>query len=184
MKKRGTSVVSILLVIIAIILVVIGMRLFNTSTNEDAMKNTPSKVVCNTPYTQVGSSCCLDDNNNKICDNNEEYTKTVDPSSTGFCAMTTPFGCEEYAIDANDIRLIIRNGAETTINILSVGISGCGSSNIQSSVISGSTVDYSITCSQTLKSGIRFSGEITITYRMAEESLDKISKGTIVLIVP
>ncbi|PIN87918.1 disulfide bond formation protein DsbA [Candidatus Woesearchaeota archaeon CG10_big_fil_rev_8_21_14_0_10_32_24] len=30
-----------------------------------------SKVVCNEPYIQVGSECCLDQNSNKICDSDE-----------------------------------------------------------------------------------------------------------------
>lgn len=29
------------------------------------------QVVCNKPYTLVGNSCCLDKNDNKICDNDE-----------------------------------------------------------------------------------------------------------------
>ncbi|PIR39934.1 MAG: hypothetical protein COV33_02565 [Candidatus Zambryskibacteria bacterium CG10_big_fil_rev_8_21_14_0_10_34_34] len=29
------------------------------------------KVVCNSPYIQVGQSCCLDQNYNQICDNEE-----------------------------------------------------------------------------------------------------------------
>jgi len=30
-----------------------------------------NEVICNSPYIKVGSSCCLDQNNNNICDNDE-----------------------------------------------------------------------------------------------------------------
>ena len=29
------------------------------------------KIVCNEPYIRVGEGCCLDENNNKICDKDE-----------------------------------------------------------------------------------------------------------------
>jgi len=31
-----------------------------------------NKIVCNPPYIQVGTSCCLDQNNNSICDSDEK----------------------------------------------------------------------------------------------------------------
>ncbi len=33
--------------------------------------NSQEKVVCNSPYIKVGNSCCLDENYNQICDNDE-----------------------------------------------------------------------------------------------------------------
>lgn len=33
------------------------------------------KTVCNKPYILVGNSCCLDKNDNKVCDNEEESKK-------------------------------------------------------------------------------------------------------------
>ncbi len=34
-----------------------------------------SQIVCNKPYILVGTSCCLDENNNSICDKDEIATK-------------------------------------------------------------------------------------------------------------
>ncbi|MCK5139405.1 MAG: hypothetical protein KAK00_08450 [Nanoarchaeota archaeon] len=34
------------------------------------------KVVCNAPYIQVGKDCCLDTDNNKICDKDEEFEES------------------------------------------------------------------------------------------------------------
>ena len=43
-------------------LVIIGSFLPNSSNNQ---------VTCNKPYILVGTSCCLDNNDNSICDNDE-----------------------------------------------------------------------------------------------------------------
>ena len=46
-----------------------------------------SKVVCNAPYILVGSSCCLDANNNKVCDADEKApaasASTTQPAQSG-----------------------------------------------------------------------------------------------------
>jgi len=38
---------------------------------------TQQKVTCNPPYILVGNSCCLDTNNNKICDKDETTTPST-----------------------------------------------------------------------------------------------------------
>ena len=35
----------------------------------------PMEVTCNSPYIKVGTSCCLDENDNSICDNDEEIVQ-------------------------------------------------------------------------------------------------------------
>jgi hypothetical protein len=53
-----------------IVLLVLGLVIFGcTSTPQQ----TP--VVCNPPYIQVGTSCCLDQNQNSICDKDEPVTE-------------------------------------------------------------------------------------------------------------
>lgn len=44
-------------------------------------QNNSEEVVCNDPYIRVGSSCCLDENSNSICDNDENDLKNVTISS-------------------------------------------------------------------------------------------------------
>jgi len=38
-----------------------------------------STIICNSPYIRVGTTCCLDQNTNKICDNDENtgYIQTI-----------------------------------------------------------------------------------------------------------
>lgn len=55
-----------------IVLIVVFSALFIGCSSETP---TGGVVVCNKPYILVGTSCCLDSNNNNICDNDE--TKPV-----------------------------------------------------------------------------------------------------------
>jgi len=58
-----------LYIIIGLILIV-SLFIFGCTTGQ-AVKNT---VVCNEPYIQVGTDCCLDQNYNDICDYEEDET--------------------------------------------------------------------------------------------------------------
>lgn len=63
-----------LLIIIVCLLVVIAI-----------LKITSQKVVCNKPYILVGTSCCLDQNDNSICDKDEttlQQETTISKSTT------------------------------------------------------------------------------------------------------
>jgi hypothetical protein len=48
-----------------------------------------SGPVCNKPYMWVGNDCCLDKNDNKICDKDEIATTTTSTSSTTTTSTTT-----------------------------------------------------------------------------------------------
>lgn len=48
-----------------------------------------SNIVCNPPYIQVGSSCCLDQNENNICDKDEPATTTTTTSTTTTSTTST-----------------------------------------------------------------------------------------------
>lgn len=63
--KNKSNYLWIGIVVVAVIVIVI---IFISNSN-----NTPQdSVTCNSPYIKVGNSCCLDQNSNNICDNDEE----------------------------------------------------------------------------------------------------------------
>ena len=53
---------------IAIVVVVVIILAFIYISNSNKSQNS---VTCNSPYIKVGSSCCLDQNSNDICDDDE-----------------------------------------------------------------------------------------------------------------
>lgn len=64
-------------------LVLVGAILFSGCVDQ--------KVVCNKPYIRVGSDCCLDSNDNSICDSDEisPTTTTTTITSTTIIITTT-----------------------------------------------------------------------------------------------
>ncbi|MBS3159871.1 hypothetical protein J4436_03720 [Candidatus Woesearchaeota archaeon] len=64
-----------------------------------------SDFVCNEPYIQVGSECCLDQNKNKICDRDEiieEENNIVE------CNLINPFTCRYAKIEDNKIIISLK----------------------------------------------------------------------------
>ena len=53
-----------------------------SNSNNKNLQNT-SQVICNKPYILVGASCCLDMNNNSICDSDEKTG--IDAERTKIC---------------------------------------------------------------------------------------------------
>lgn len=52
---------------IAVIAVIVLAVIFISNSDKSSSK----EFTCNSPYIQVGASCCLDQNSNNICDNDK-----------------------------------------------------------------------------------------------------------------
>lgn len=50
-------------------------------SDEDLARLSEKAVVCNAPYIRFGTSCCLDQNSNSICDKDEGIAAKGDPSA-------------------------------------------------------------------------------------------------------
>ena len=62
-----------------------------------------SEITCNSPYIKVGSSCCLDQNNNSICDKDESSNANTNKLET--ITPTTPSTSNEgLVIESNSIK--------------------------------------------------------------------------------
>ncbi len=53
---------------IAVVVVIVLSIVFISNSNN----NSQNEVTCNSPYIKVGTSCCLDQNSNNVCDNDEQ----------------------------------------------------------------------------------------------------------------
>jgi hypothetical protein len=60
--------------IAVVAIVVIGIIFISNSNN-----NPQNSVTCNSPYIKVGTSCCLDQNYNSVCDSDEQNTQEETP---------------------------------------------------------------------------------------------------------
>jgi len=95
-----------------------------------------NKVVCNEPYILVGTSCCLDQNDNSICDNDESQSSpTGEPilsqsNTIEECHIGGRFECESYIINNDKITLKLKSKnidyqAPKSIYLPSIGLEGC-----------------------------------------------------------
>lgn len=54
---------------------------------------TTNQIICNAPYIQVGSDCCLDKDNNHICDKDEQEIKNITPKIEEPLAVERKWNC-------------------------------------------------------------------------------------------
>ncbi len=73
-KKAQGLIVGLIILIIVIIAFLWFLFIYKPSQTGKAIQEI-EKIVCNAPYMRVGVSCCLDKDNNKICDKDEEENK-------------------------------------------------------------------------------------------------------------
>lgn len=84
--KISTVLITGILIIVVMVIVIIAVNFLNkpsvtgnainipsTSENSNKTENI-QEIVCNSPYIRVGTDCCLDKNNNKICDKEDVET--------------------------------------------------------------------------------------------------------------
>ncbi|MDO8564008.1 MAG: hypothetical protein Q7R87_03285 [Nanoarchaeota archaeon] len=59
-------------IVIALSILVIILLIIRFGTEYSDTKQENNIMTCNSPYIQVGTNCCLDENYNKICDTDEK----------------------------------------------------------------------------------------------------------------
>lgn len=80
------------------------------------------------------------------------------------CTLNAPFGCDEFAIGVDEIKLNIRNGGGLDYTLTKIEVDGCTEDATSRPVIDGNTTgEVSITCTG-LASGNKVKKDITISY--------------------
>jgi len=89
------------------------------------------EVICNPPYIKVGTSCCLDQNNNSICDKDETIatqtqqtaSTTTSTSNTSGTSTTETNGTTEASGTTSGTTTTGASTSETNNNVSSSGTS-------------------------------------------------------------
>jgi len=97
----------ILVFLIVLIILVTGCDNIDISklSDEDLARISGKAVVCNKPYIRVGIECCLDKNDNQICDDDEGSQEASEGETTefeNFCILSPGF-CDDFAVYPNYI---------------------------------------------------------------------------------
>jgi len=137
------------------------------------------KIVCDQPYIISAGSCCLDENGNDLCDNDE-----IDSNSSRFlpssCTITPSVSCEDFKVlDSGKtiyLNLYLRisnepfnnvsinlNSPDTNINLCSLScIKGCiDSDNLPANSL---TTWKAINCENIGETGSKFKADVLFTY--------------------
>jgi len=144
MKK---IMISMILTSIAILLLA-GCENIDLSkvSDEDLARISEKAIVCNDPYIRYASGCCLDHNDNKICDKDEKkevkaiFTSVEeaipeeiveegigpDKFLPSTCTMPSGLVCLDHKADTSGITVVLQNAMGYDIKNINVWISGCG----------------------------------------------------------
>ncbi len=99
---------------------------------------------------------------------------------SNLCTINSPLGCEEYAIRANALDLVIRNGAGDSVTISNIAVTGCTDSGAVPQISDGDkSGTITITCGTTWNTGSKVKGDIAITYTKGAGTLQQTTTGTV-----
>lgn len=155
-------------------------------SDEDLERLSEQAIKCEKPYIRFGTSCCLDQNDNKICDRDEKIIEVVEiPSEevvVSKCTLPAGIACTDFVVAKDGIAVLLRNGMGFNIDEVNVAITGCGTGGIGEDygtyLPNGAKDTYAVSCDSPL-TGSEFTGKIIITYRNTETALTHLVQGTL-----
>ena len=114
-------------IIISVLLVLTVIGIFLTGGDDDtptgsAVKEKEKEIVCNAPYIRHGDDCCLDENTNGVCDDDEEIPVTVAVADA--CSDTTYFECLSSYITNDNVFFRLKAKREGYVHLKKIGLPG------------------------------------------------------------
>ena len=177
--------------LLATILFVVGCQDVSQMSDEDLERISEKAVVCNSPYIRLGTGCCLDQNDNNICDQ-DESTTNIPSSSVQADTQSKPdkclFGagigaCTDYTVFPKEIRLTLTNGFGEDIIIVSGESTNCNFGDLGMHDWGKGENKFLILSECPYSEGDRTDEEVTITYRKTGSPLDHTISGKIEVMV-
>jgi len=164
-------------------------------SDKDLERLSEKLIVCETPYIRHGSGCCLDQNTDRICDEDEKDIPKEEPIQDKFlgekCVISIGSGmfCEEFnAVAGTGVTIRIKNILTDSIWVDSVALDTpvCTFSAADTEIAADGTTDFLLACAG-LTSGTRIEGTLTITYDVgatAGAGFSKSTTGQLTTVVP
>jgi len=164
-------------------------------------------VVCDEQSIRYENDCCLDKNQNGICDRNEgeaedetsegevETESELVEGETGSeallpekCIISSGSGlyCDDFSVSGTTITIRIKNILQSTVNITAINVTGivgetCLENTTAVAITADQTADLTIACS-TLAPGDNLKGDIDISFNKLG-GLSKVTNGQLVTVV-
>src|SRR3989344_6604585 len=104
---------------------------------------------------------------------------TPEQNFQGKCFVKAPFGCSEFGVNKDGVRIKIINGAGSAVDINKINISGCGeNADGWKNISDGEIADIFVSCPAG-KRGEKFDGNVEITYILSGDDVEKVVSGEI-----
>lgn len=187
MKK----VVLLILIVLAFALAASCVQSEFSVQKEDSMQTAQNKEssVCSPPYIKISSGCCLDSNNNGVCDSDDapesvsEIQKPEVPAqpnkeiekSAGECALPGGLKCIGSKVTPASIQIILSNSLGYDVRSVVAEAQNCGDSDVIS-IKSGESGTLTIVCNYAL-TGLNYDGVLSVQYTNAKTGLSYYDSG-------
>src|SRR3989338_5585711 len=163
MRKEVLLVLMVLLII-----VITACEKIDVSklSDKDLERISKELIVCNKPYIIYSSECCLDKNDNAICDKDDGLVKEKEaPKSEVFqekCTLQAGLACFDYKATATSLRIVFKNSLGYDIMVTGAKAQQCTAlTGLSFSVSNGNSGDFTFVC---VNAGSKYDGQLNVTY--------------------
>ncbi|MBS3105191.1 hypothetical protein J4234_02970 [Candidatus Woesearchaeota archaeon] len=188
MRKEVLLVLMVLLII-----VITACEKIDVSklSDKDLERISKELIVCNKPYIRYSSECCLDKNDNAICDKDDglveeketpsgitppvietpaeptkpEVKEKEAPKSEVFqekCTLQAGLACFDYKATATSLRIVFKNSLGYDIMVTGAKAQQCTAlTGLSFSVANGNSGDFTFVC---VNAGSKYDGQLNVTY--------------------
>ena len=125
------------------------------------------QISCNKPYIHVGVSCCLDQNNDKVCDVDEKVVGVQDVTETEVydseCTIGFGLDCAGFKVTKDNVQLTIQNSLERSVVIHKITLKNIDcAATFDETVFKGVQENFVIPCK--LNKGSMFNSEFSVDF--------------------
>ena len=175
----------IMLVVILFAFVIISCQQVSISESGNNEQITTKEAVCSPPYIKNYSNCCLDQNNNGICDSDEvkkelqpqaetpkeiaaqpsesrEQQQETEKKPTGTCSLSAGMICADFKISRTNIMVTLSNSLNYDARSVVVEAQNCGDGSVLD-LAKGESKTFTIVCSYPLP-GSSYDGVLSVQY--------------------
>jgi len=141
------------------------------------------QVVCNKPYIRFANTCCLDTNNDSICDSDKQISVTQEQPSRifGACTLSSGIACIDNKVETTGVVLLLQNSLGYPIRIESISFANNAAciATPETLLNNGDMATFMIFC-ETGSVDEQFSSDIRILVKRSETGSQDVLNGKLV----
>lgn len=164
-------------------------------SDKDLQRISKELIVCNKPYIRFASECCLDKNDNSICDKDEgekitketpsgitppiKETPTSSEQTQEFqdkCTLQSGISCIDHKATATSLSVMVKNSLGYDITVDSVVAQQCTALGSQGTLSNGGLVTYTLNC---VNGGSKYNGNVNISYTNIDTQVTHVNQGQV-----